>query len=70
VASVYDKQLMAICFTNVPLLKVIPKREDSYFAKKWKMKSLRLMFFVFPSAFCWLPFEEAAASRDRSQKLI
>ena len=34
-AIVYDKQLLAICFTNAPLLKVIPKREAAWFARMW-----------------------------------
>ena len=34
-SSVYDRQLMAICFTNVPLMKVIPKREAALFARLW-----------------------------------
>jgi len=35
VATVYDKQLLAICFTNAPLLKTIPKREAALFAREW-----------------------------------
>ena len=35
VSDVYDKQLMSICFTNVPLLKSIPKREAASFARCW-----------------------------------
>ena len=35
VASVYDKQLLAICFTNAPLMKSIPKREAPLFARLW-----------------------------------
>ena len=35
VAVVYDKQLLSICFTNAPLLKVIPKREAGWFARTW-----------------------------------
>jgi hypothetical protein len=32
VTSAYDRELMAICFTNAPLMKVIPKREVALYA--------------------------------------
>ena len=37
VADAYDKQLISICFANVPLLKTIPKREAASFARNWSI---------------------------------
>ena len=31
----YDPQLLAICFTNAPLMKVVPKREAALFSRLW-----------------------------------
>ena len=35
VASIVDRQLLAVCFANVPLMKSIPKREAPLFARMW-----------------------------------
>jgi hypothetical protein len=35
VATVYDKQLLGICFANAPSMKSIPKREAPLFARLW-----------------------------------
>jgi len=59
----YDQQLLSICRVDVPLMKVIPKREVSMFARIWggllstaldlKNPDSWFDFFSFPKCILW-----------------
>jgi hypothetical protein len=78
VASVYDRELMAICFTNAPLMKAIPKREVALFARMWsgllhqalerKQVSEWVDFFRFPKCILLAPVR-GGRRISRSQSL-
>jgi hypothetical protein len=77
---VYEKELLAICFANAPLLKVIPKRECALFARLWtgllhnamqnKDASSWADFSGFPSVFCWRLFVVVGGSLAHARRLI
>jgi hypothetical protein len=67
VTSAYDRELMAICFTNAPLMKVIPKREVALFARMWCTRGWSANF---PSVFFWPLFVVADGSLALSRSLI
>jgi hypothetical protein len=79
-ARAYDQQLLSICRVDVPLMKVIPKREVSMFARTWGgllNSALELQnpeswfdFFSFPKEYLVECRERRSPDHERARRLM